>query len=78
MTDRHALTQTQVAAAATAALDQAEAELTRLRSHVASLAVSPAAGDVWAAGRSARIVAGIAGGVAEQLRDLAARQSVVS
>lgn len=63
---------------ATAALDQAEAELARLRAHVSTVACADHPHDAWPAERSARIVAALTTDVADQLRDLAARQSVTS
>jgi hypothetical protein len=66
-----------VAMAATAALDQVEAELATLRAHIADLATADTPGDARGAARSARIVAALTAGVADQLRDLGARQSLV-
>lgn len=74
MTDRQAPDASQTVAAATAALDQAEAELRNLRAHLTVVdAGEPAV--TFCASRSASIVAGTVGRVADQLRDLAARQS---
>lgn len=75
MTDRREPTATAVVAAATAALDQAEAELRNLRAHVAR--INPAdPGHAFTAARSAAIIAGITGEVAQRLRDLDARQGL--
>lgn len=74
MTDRQAPTASQTVAGVTAALDQAEAELKNVRAHLASIDNdSPAV--AYCASRSASIVAATVGRVADQLRDLAARQS---
>lgn len=74
---RQPATPLEVALEATALLNEAEAELVRLRSHIATLAAGDVPGDAFAASRSARIVSATAGQVADQLRDLAARQSLV-
>lgn len=74
---RQPATPLEVALSTTALLNDAEAELARLRTHVAYLASGPVEGDAFGAARSARIVSATVGQVADQLRDLAARSSLV-
>lgn len=74
---RQPATPLEVALSTTALLNEAEAEIVRLRTHIAYLAAGEIPGDAFGAARSARIVAGTTGQVADQLRDLAARQSLV-
>lgn len=75
MSNREAPTAADVTATVSAALDQAEAELARLRAHLADVPAGEA-GVAYCAARSAAIVAGVTGQVADQLRDLAGRESL--
>lgn len=75
MTDRREPTASEVVTAARAQLDQAFAELERVYDHIDEVDDEP--GSTFAAARSASIVAGITGQVADQLRSLAARQTSV-
>jgi hypothetical protein len=76
MTDRREPTPAETVATALAQLDQATAELTHLYAHLTRVVEHPAT--AHQAARSAAIVAGVTGQVADQLRGLAHRQSAGS
>lgn len=76
MTSRQAPTALEVQLSATALLNEAELELARLRTHIAHLSAGDVEGDAFAPARSAGIVSSMTGQVADQLRSLAARQSL--
>lgn len=76
MTDRREATPLEVAMTSLAQLDDAAAELVNLRRHLSSAALDAEPGTAFAAARSAAIVAGVAGQVADELRALGARQSM--
>ena len=74
-TNREPATLTETVIAATAALDQAEAELANLRAHLSVLEMAGTPSATFCASRVAAILSTITGQVATQLRDQAARQS---
>lgn len=81
MTDRHAPTPAETLAAAFTALDQAEAELKNMRSHLtagmwAAMMGQPVAPAAYNLARTALIVASTVGRIAEDTRDMAARESL--
>lgn len=74
MTHRQAPTVAETVTAANAAADAAVAEVFNLCNHLAALRPDSPAG-TYAAARSAAIIAGLAGQISDQLRELAGRQS---
>lgn len=74
-TNREPATLPETVAAATAAVDQAEAELRNLRAHLSVLVMAGTPSATFCASRVAAIISTTTAQISTQLRDQAARQS---